>query len=121
MARLLMNLRNVPDDESAEVRALLHEHHIDFYETTPSKWGLSSACLWLRDERQYEIVKALLNEYQQERTRRARAELAERHARGDADTWIKAFMRNPLRFAIYVVAIVVMFYLALLPVILLNR
>ncbi len=121
MAKLLMNLRNVPDDESDEVRALLHEHHIDFYETTPSKWGLSSACLWLRDERQFEVAKALLAEYEQERARCARAEHAERRRRGHAETWITVFMRNPVRFAIYVVAIVVVFYLALLPVILLNR
>lgn len=121
MAKLLMNLRNVPDDESDEVRALLGEHRIDFYETKASKWGLSGACLWLRDERQFEAAKALLADYQQERARRARAEHAERLHRGEADTWFKAFLRNPVRFAIYVVAIVAVFYLALLPVILLNR
>ncbi len=121
MARLLMNLRNVPDDESDDVRALLYEHDVDFYETKASKWGLSSACLWLRDESQYEVAKALLAEYQQTRASRAQAEYAERKRRGEAATWYTLFLRNPLRFAIYTVAIVLVFYLALLPVILLNR
>lgn len=121
MAKLLMNLRNVPEDESDEVRALLHEHRVDFYETKASKWGLSSACLWLRDENQYEFAKGLLADYQQDRARRARAEHAERRRRGEADTWVTMFQRNPVRFAIYIVAIVVVFYLALLPVVLLNR
>jgi hypothetical protein len=121
MAKLLMNLRNVPDDESGEVRALLDSHRIDYYETMPSKWGLSGACIWLRDERQYDEAKGLLAEYQEERANRARAEHAERRRRGEADTWFTVFMSNPVRFAIYVVAIVAMFYLALLPVVLLNR
>jgi hypothetical protein len=121
MAKLLMNLRNVPDDESGEVRALLDEHRIDYYETKPSRWGLSSACIWLRDERQFDEAKGLLAEYQKDRVRRARAEHAERQRRGEADTWYTVFLRNPVRFAIFVAAIVGMLYLAMLPVVLLNR
>ena len=41
MTTLLLNLRQVPDDEAEEVRALLNEHRIAFYETTPSLWGIS--------------------------------------------------------------------------------
>lgn len=121
MATLLMNLRNVPDDESGEVRALLEEHRIDFYETRASKWGLSSACIWLRNDQQLAEARALLADYQQQRAQRARAALAERRRNGTADTWLSVFMRNPLRFALYVVAIVGVFYLALMPVVLLNR
>ncbi len=121
MAKLLMNLRNVPDDEAGEVRALLDAHRIDYYETNPSKWGLSSACIWLRDEGQFDEAKGLLADYQKERAARARAEHAERRRRGEADTWFRVFLRNPFRFALYVVAIVGMLYLATLPVVLLNR
>ncbi|MGH8025314.1 MAG: DUF6164 family protein, partial [Pseudoxanthomonas sp.] len=35
MAKLLLNLRNVPDDEADEVRAWLTESGMDFYETQP--------------------------------------------------------------------------------------
>jgi hypothetical protein len=34
MAKLLLNLRNVPDDEADDVRALLDEHDIAYYETS---------------------------------------------------------------------------------------
>ena len=47
MAKLLLNLRNVPDDEADEVRALLNDRGIDFYETPPSFWGVSAGGLWL--------------------------------------------------------------------------
>ncbi|MDD3518311.1 MAG: DUF6164 family protein, partial [Chromatiales bacterium] len=31
-----MNLRHVPDEEADDVRALLAEHDLDFYETPPN-------------------------------------------------------------------------------------
>ncbi|MGD4884363.1 DUF6164 family protein, partial [Xanthomonas citri pv. citri] len=33
MAKLLLNLRNVPDDEADEVRALMREQRVQVYET----------------------------------------------------------------------------------------
>ncbi|MFO7288296.1 MAG: DUF6164 family protein, partial [Gammaproteobacteria bacterium] len=48
MAKLLLNLRGVPDDEADEIRALLEEHGIAFYETPPSRWGVSAGGIWLR-------------------------------------------------------------------------
>jgi hypothetical protein len=39
MTKLLLNLRNVPDDEADDVRALLDDHDIAYYETSP---GFSS-------------------------------------------------------------------------------
>lgn len=121
MAKLLMNLRHVPQDETDEVRALLDEQRIDYYETKANRWGLSSACLWLRNDAEYPRARSLLDAYQKERAQRMRAEHEERRRRGEADTWLTRLMENPLRFAIYVVAIVGMIYVALLPVLILNR
>jgi hypothetical protein len=39
MTTLLLNLRRVPDDEADEVRALLEQHQILFYETAPTCGG----------------------------------------------------------------------------------
>ncbi|MBI5441365.1 MAG: hypothetical protein HY900_09165, partial [Deltaproteobacteria bacterium] len=44
--RPFLNLRNVPADEADEVRDLLRANAIDFYETQPSPWGISSGGLW---------------------------------------------------------------------------
>ncbi len=49
MSKLLMNLRHVPEDEADEVRALLDEHAIAYYETKPSRWGISSGGIWIAD------------------------------------------------------------------------
>ncbi|HET7415147.1 MAG TPA: DUF6164 family protein [Arthrobacter sp.] len=40
MPKLLLNLRNVPDDDADDVRALLDAERIAFHETAPSPWGI---------------------------------------------------------------------------------
>ena len=50
MSKLLLNLRNVPDDESDDVRALLLAHRIESYETQPSRWGISYGGIWVSDD-----------------------------------------------------------------------
>ena len=49
MAKLLLNLRHVPQDEADEVRELLSTNGIDYYETRPSLWGISAGGIWLHD------------------------------------------------------------------------
>lgn len=75
MAKLLFNLRQVPDDEADEVRALMTEHGVDFYETTGGLWGLTAPALWLREASEYPRARALLDGYQQARRERVREEL----------------------------------------------
>ncbi len=68
MAVKLFRLRHVPEDELEEIRALLLEHDVAFYETTAGGWGISEAAIWLHDPEQLESAKALLERYQQERS-----------------------------------------------------
>ena len=72
MAKLLFNLRNVPDDEADEVRRLLTAHGVDWYETRPGPWGISSGALWLHDPEAWPEARRLLDGYQQSRRERAR-------------------------------------------------
>lgn len=76
MPTLLFSLRQVPDDEADEVRALLREHAIEFYETPASKWGLGAGGLWTRDAEGATRAKTLLTDYQ-----RARADVRAASAR----------------------------------------
>ena len=56
MPELLFKLRNVPDDEAEEVRQLLNDHEINFYETRAGGWGISMPGIWLPDDRQFKGV-----------------------------------------------------------------
>src|SRR5690606_13961933 len=49
-AKLLLNLRHVPDDEADDVRALLEAVRIDYYETRAGPFGISAGGIWVRDD-----------------------------------------------------------------------
>lgn len=115
MARLLLNLRYVPDDEADEIRALLERHGHAFFETPPSRWGISMGAIWLRDDDDLEQVQALLARYQAERARRARAELAEARREGRAETLLQRLRREPLRVLLLLAAAGFVLYLTLVP------
>ena len=95
MAKLLLNLRNVPDDEADEVRGWLKESGIEFYETTPAPWGISSGGIWIREDAQIARAKALMAEYQAQRRQRAQAEQAAARDDGSAETFASLLRPRP--------------------------
>ena len=96
MAELLFKLNNVPEDEASEVRQLLEEHDIRFYETPGGNWGISVAGIWLQDKSQLSEAKALLEQYQVERLQRMRAEYQRQKAQGEHMTLWRRLRDNPL-------------------------
>ncbi|KAF1685553.1 hypothetical protein B1992_11315 [Pseudoxanthomonas broegbernensis] len=95
MAKRLFDLRNVPDDEADEVRALLTAHALDWYETRPGSWGMSAGGLWLRDKADYPRARRLLDEYQRQRRDRARDAAA-----GDPQPTFLELLRNQPMFVL---------------------
>src|SRR5690606_17261104 len=104
MSKLLFRMRNVPEDEATEVRELLESHGISYYETFAGNWGISMPALWLRDESRLQEAKQLLQEYQQQRAIRVRAELEQLRAAGEAPSLLDSFRAQPWRFALYTAA-----------------
>ncbi len=96
MAKLLLNLRNVPDDEADEVRAWLAESGMDFYETQPSPWGISHGGIWMRDDADIGRAKQMMATYQAQRQRRAQAEHATAQEDGTAETFGDLLRKRPL-------------------------
>ncbi|WP_396957001.1 DUF6164 family protein [Nitrosomonas sp.] len=121
MSKLLFRLRNVPDDEAKEVRALLIEHQVDFYETSAGNWGVSMPALWLRDESQYPQARALLDTYQAARSARAREEYSRLKKAGKHKTPADSFRENPVGFIAYIFIVIVLLYLPLKFIIELSR
>lgn len=121
MARLLFKLNGVPEDEAQDIRALLDENHIDYYETSAGRWGISLAALWLKDDSQLQQAEELIGRYQHERFRRAREEYERLKAAGKLESLIDRFRSDPLRFLLYIVAILAVLYLSSLPFILLGK
>jgi hypothetical protein len=95
MPKLLLNLRHVPDDECEEVLALMDEHRIEVYQTPPGPFGITAGGIWLRQESDFARARKLLDEYQTERARSARAEWEQARREGRAETLWQAIRRRP--------------------------
>ena len=97
MAKQLLNLRNVPDDEAEEVRAFLDEHRIEYYETPPNRWGFTMGAIWIRHDEDHAQAKALMETYQVRRTAAARADYAARKQAGEVETFLTVLRREPVK------------------------
>lgn len=115
MSVLLMSLRNVPDDEAAEIRALLDANAIEFYETPAGRWGISAPAIWLEEEQNLKSTKALIEEYQKARFARQRAEYERLKREGKTKTLKDVIREEPLRFILYLAIVAVVLYFSIKP------
>ena len=120
MSKLLLNLRNVPDDEADDVRAILEAQRIAFYETTPSPWGISAGGIWVTEDADFADAKRAFDDYEQQRSVRVRAEYAAAKRAGTAETFISVLRADPLRVVMILLGILIVLGLVALPVILLR-
>ena len=113
MAILLFSLRQVPDDEAADIRELLEENHIDYYETNAGNWGISMPAIWLRDEQQHEQARLLINEYQEQRRITIQEEYARMKKSGEAPTFLKNLWHYPLQTILFIAAMILVLYISI--------
>ncbi len=111
----LFNMKGVPDDEAEEIRALLINNDIDYYETPAGNWAASAPAIWLNDERQGPQAKLLIDQYQREREIRAREEYVQLQKEGKHRTFIDFIRENPIRFVVYLAAIAAVVYFSTKP------
>ncbi|WP_148864739.1 DUF6164 family protein [Marinobacter fonticola] len=115
MPHFLMNLRHVPDDEADEVRALLETHRINYYETPPSRWGISMGGFWVHEADEAERARGLLASYQRERAHAQRADYERRRAAGDVLSFRQRLARRPVTVLAVLLAVALILGLALGP------
>lgn len=120
MAKLLLNLRHVPDDEADDVRGFLEANGIAFYETRPSLFGVSAGGIWVKHDGDVEAAKALMADYQRARQQRARDEHAAAVRDGTAETFAGLLRAQPLRVALTLLAIALLVGLMAWPYLLLR-
>lgn len=115
MATRLFNLRGVSDDEAEEVRALLDNHHIEYYETPPGNWGVSMPAIWLKDSNELERARELLEAYQKERYQRVHAEHLQQAREGRLVSFLQLLRKEPLKVIVFVILIVFFVYVFTVP------
>ena len=113
MSKLLFKMRYVPEDEAQEVRDLLRESDIEFFETFAGNWSISVPALWIRRDEQFEKARKIIEEYQIGRTARVKQRLLDQKVKGDELNVVKVFYKDPPRFIFSLVAIIIVLYISL--------
>lgn len=113
MAKLFFSLRGVPLDEAEDVRELLSQHDIDFYETSAGNWGMSMPALWVTHNDDFPAAMQLLHEYQQNRSQEQRAIYEQLKREGKHKTLFDVIRDNPLQFFLYTGFIIFILYISI--------
>lgn len=115
MAKLVFKLRDVPEDEAQDVRELLYENNIEFYETHAGNWGIGMAGIWIKDNNRYAEAMTRIDQYQKERSDRFYQHYADLEDSGHAPSLFGNMRDNPLRFLVYIFSIAVILYISIIP------
>lgn len=115
MATLLFRLNNVPEDEAEDVRQLLDDKGFAFYETHAGFFGLGVAAIWLVNDNQLPLAKAILDEYQAKRAIEQRQQYESLRASGEIPGFFQSILQHPFRFIGVLLLVVFVLSLMLIP------
>jgi hypothetical protein len=115
MAKLIFKLKSVSYDEADDVKNLLTENKIEFYESPAGNWEISMHALWLNDEAQYAQAKQLIDEYQVKRSQRIRLETQQKIDQGEHETFNQRLFNKPIQFFITLAIIIFILYFSIVP------
>ncbi len=115
MAKLIFKLRDVPLDEAQDIRELLVENKIEFYETHAGNWGIGMAAIWISDNERYRQAMTLIDVYQKERSDKFYQQYAHLEHTGHTPSLLSNIRESPLRFIAYIFSIAVILYLSVIP------
>ena len=115
MAKLIFKLKSVSYDEADDIKNLLTENKIAFYESPAGNWEISMHALWLIDEAQYTQAKQLIDEYQVKRSQHLRLEIQQKIDQGEYETFIQRLFNKPVQFFIPLAIIIFILYFSIMP------
>ncbi len=102
-------------DEADDIKNLLTENNIDFYESPAGNWGISMHALWVNDEGQSSLAKKLIAEYQLKRSERIRQETQQKMEEGELETFFQRILSRPVEFILLLALILFILYVSIMP------
>jgi hypothetical protein len=64
MAKRIFEIKGVPDKEVEDVRSLLNESKIPYYETPGGNYGISMAAFWVSNDNDAAHARKVIGDYQ---------------------------------------------------------
>ncbi len=115
MPHLIFHLHNVPDDEADDVRSLLQENQIDFYETSAGRWKIGLAAIWLPNNLQKLQAESLLDAYQKKRYQDFTEHREHLKKLGTLSSMQEKLYTQPLQFIAAITGIIIVLAISVLP------
>ena len=115
MSHLIFKLNGVPEDEASEIRQLLDEADILFYETDSGRWGLGFAAIWTKEQEILELAKNLIQEYQMSRYQKVTEEHHKIEQAGEKISRFEFFLTSPIRFSLLIIFAGALAYFTVVP------
>ncbi len=119
MAILLFKLTQVPFDEANDIRQLLTDNQIQYYETDSGFFRVGLDAIWLQHKEEFEQAKKLIDDYQVQRSQQQREAYIQQKEQGEALNLWQKFLTQPIRFIATVIAVLFILILTLSPFLLL--
>lgn len=113
MSKMIFRMRDVPDDEAEDIRALLDANGIDYFETFGGNWGISMPALWVKHPRQFLDARKIIDEYQLERIQRLRDGSLDVKGDKDLNTLWDSFKKKPFQFVSYWALISIVLFISI--------
>lgn len=99
MPTLVFRLRNVPEDEANDIRALMDETGVEWYETSAGNWGIAMPGIWLSNDEDLQKIRQKIEAYQKTRQSTMRQSYHQEVAAGRISTFTQRLQKHPLRTA----------------------
>ena len=115
MPTLVFRLRNVPEDEANDVRAIMNDNEFDWYETSAGNWGIAMPGIWLSNDEDLNQAKQLIETYQSNRQRTMRENYLTEVEQGRAVTFSQRLKSHPLKVTGIVVFCLFILYVSINP------
>jgi len=96
-------------DEAKEIRDLLDNNQIRYYETPPGNWVFGMAAIWLEDDSQLEKANNLIREYQIQREKNAKRKYEYADLVGKNDTLFQRLKKNKFLTLYFLLIFLVIF------------
>ncbi|MFK7863516.1 MAG: DUF6164 family protein [Pseudohongiellaceae bacterium] len=113
MSKLVFRMRDVPDDEAQDVRALLDANGIDYFETFGGNWGISMPALWVKNPSEFSKARDIIDEYQSARAQRIEQGDLKIDEGEDLKTLGDSFRKKPFQFISYWLLIAVVLFISI--------
>ncbi len=115
MPTLVFRLRNVPEDEADDIRTLMDESELDWYETSAGNWGIAMPAIWVRNDEDSPKARDLINNYQINRQAERRSDYLNAVETGTAPSLSKRIREQPFKTGGIILFCLFILYVTLNP------